>query len=118
MHIDLHDIESITSNYTTLTSGTVVKTLRILDISGNKYTINLYSKKRKNLKAKKDGVQVDNVKMIVTDNNGVTWFDVGVEMYGLTSDNKLLDWDGKIIDIITKKHSEIINKLIIKKEVE
>lgn len=56
MHIDLHDIESITSNYTTLTSGTVVKTLRILDISGNKYTINLYSKKRKNLKAKKGGV--------------------------------------------------------------
>jgi hypothetical protein len=54
MHIDLHDIESITSNYTTLTSGTVVKTLRIIDISGNKYTINLYSKKRKNLKAKKE----------------------------------------------------------------
>jgi hypothetical protein len=54
MNIDIHDIESITSNYTTLTSGTVVKTLRIADISGNKYTINLYSKKRKNLKTKKE----------------------------------------------------------------
>ena len=53
MNIDIHDIESITSNYTTLTSGTTVKTLRIVDISGNKYTINLYSKKRKNLKDKK-----------------------------------------------------------------
>ena len=54
MHIDIHDIESITSSYTTLPSGTVMKTLRIVDISGNKYTINLYSKKRKNLKAKKE----------------------------------------------------------------
>ena len=54
MNIDIHDIESITSNYTTLTSGTVVKTLRIADISGNKYTLNLYSKKRKQLKTKKE----------------------------------------------------------------
>ena len=54
MNIDIHDIESITSNYTTLTSGTVVRTLRIVDISGNKYTLNLYSKKRKHLKTKKE----------------------------------------------------------------
>ena len=54
MHIDLHDIESITSNYTTLTSGTVVKTLRIVDVNGNDYKIRLYSKKRKNLKTKKE----------------------------------------------------------------
>ena len=54
MHIDIHDIESITSNYTTLTSGTVVRTLRIIDIDGNKYTLNLYSKKRKQLKTKKE----------------------------------------------------------------
>ena len=54
MHIDIHDIESITSNYTTLTSGTVVKTLSITDVNGNDYKIRLYSKKRKNLKTKKE----------------------------------------------------------------
>ena len=55
MHIDIHDIENIKSNYTVLAGGVaVVKTLRIVDISGNDYTINLYSKKRKNLKAKKE----------------------------------------------------------------
>lgn len=54
MNIDIHDIESITSNYTTLTSGTVVRTLRIIDIGGNIYTLNLYSKKRKQLKTKKE----------------------------------------------------------------
>ena len=54
MNIDIHDIESITSNYTTLTSGTVVRTLRIIDVGGNKYTLNLYSKKRKQLKTKKE----------------------------------------------------------------
>ena len=56
MNIDIHDIESITSNYTTLTSGTVVRTLRIIDINGNDYKIRLYSKKRKQLKTKKEEV--------------------------------------------------------------
>ena len=56
MNIDIHDIESITSNYTTLTSGTVVRTLSIIDVNGNDYKIRLYSKKRKQLKTKKEEV--------------------------------------------------------------
>ena len=55
MNIDIHDIESITSNYTTLTSGTVVRTLSIIDVNGNDYKIRLYSKNRKQLKTKKRG---------------------------------------------------------------
>ena len=54
MNIDIHDIESITSNYTILTSGTVVRTLSIIDVNGNDYKIRLYSKKRKQLKTKKE----------------------------------------------------------------
>jgi hypothetical protein len=54
MHIDLHGVESIVTRYATLSSGTIVKTLRIMDISGTEHTINLCAKKRKNLKAKKE----------------------------------------------------------------
>ena len=54
MNIDIHDIESITSNYTTLPSGTVVRTLSIIDVNGNDYKIRLYSKNRKQLKTKKE----------------------------------------------------------------
>ena len=54
MHIDIHGVESIVSRCATLSSGTAVKTLYITDISGTEYTINLCSKKRKNLKTKKE----------------------------------------------------------------